>query len=34
MKTTDIKLYVLENPDQKARSLQLVQVPNLRRKLQ
>jgi L-alanine-DL-glutamate epimerase-like enolase superfamily enzyme len=31
MKITDVKLYVLENPDQKARSLQLVQVPNLRR---
>ena len=31
MKISDIKLYVLENPDQKARSLQLVQVPSLRR---
>lgn len=31
MKITDVKLYVLENPQQKGRALKLVQVPNLLR---
>lgn len=31
MKITAVKLYVLEDPAQKGRGLQLVQVPNLRR---
>lgn len=31
MKITDVKLYVLENPDQIGRTLKLVQVPNLLR---
>ncbi|MEX1018027.1 MAG: enolase C-terminal domain-like protein, partial [Litorilinea sp.] len=31
MKITDVKLYVLENPDQIGRRLKLVQVPNLLR---
>lgn len=31
MKITQVKLFILENADQKGRSLQLVQVPNLRR---
>ncbi len=31
MKITDVKLYILEDPKQKGRSLKLVQVPNLLR---
>jgi L-alanine-DL-glutamate epimerase-like enolase superfamily enzyme len=31
MKITDVKLYILENPEQKSRALKLVPVPNLHR---
>jgi L-alanine-DL-glutamate epimerase-like enolase superfamily enzyme len=31
MKISEVKLYILENPDRKGRNLKLIQVPNLQR---